>query len=88
MNSIKAVQKLIQRNPDNEEARTLSALLAALESNSHIEIAQLYGLRLENFDLALKVLQEWRLARYYSGKGSKVDLSMQVSESAARSLNA
>lgn len=88
MNSIKAVRKLIQRNPDDQEARVLSALLGALESNSHIEIAQLYGLKLENFDMALKVLQEWRLARYYEGKGSKVDLSMQVSESAARSLNA
>ena len=88
MNSIKAVRKLIQRNPDDQEARVLSALLGALESNSHIEIAQLYGLKLENFDMALKVLQEWRLARYYEGKGSKVDLSTQVSESAARSLNA
>ena len=88
MNSIKAVQKLIQRDPDNAEARVLSGLLVALESNSHIEIVKLYGLKLENFDLALKVLQEWRLARYYSGKGSRLDLATQVSGLPVRSLSA
>ena len=88
MNSIKAAQKLIQRHPDSEEARALSDLLVALESNSHIEIAKLYSLKLENFDLALKVLQEWRLARYYSGKGNRLELSMQVSDSQALSLKA
>ena len=88
MNSIKAVQKLIQRDPDNAEVRVLSGLLAALESNSHIEIVKLYGLKLENFDLALKVLQEWRLARYYSGKGNRLDLATQASGLPVRSLSA
>ena len=88
MNSIKSVQKLIQRDPDNAEARVLSDLLVALESNSHIEIVKLYGLKLENFDLALKVLQEWRLARYYSGKGNRLDLATQVSGLPVRSLSA
>lgn len=88
MNSIKTVQKLIQRNPDSEEERALSDLLVALESNSHIEIAKLYGLKLDNFDLALKVLQEWRLARYYPGKGNRIDLSTQVNDSPALLLKA
>lgn len=70
----------MERRPESEDSRALSHVVLALEANSQIDIAQLYGLKLETFELAIEVLKEWRLARYYAGKAKLFDLSTQVGE--------
>jgi len=80
MNPIKAARKLIERHPDSDEARALSHVVLALEANSQIDIATLYSLKLQTFELAIEVLQEWRLARYYAGKTKLFNLSVQVGD--------
>ncbi len=78
MNAIKSARKFIVANPTSESARTLAQLVLALESETKFEIADLYKLELETFDIAIDILKEWRIDRYYAGKAKLFDLSMQV----------
>jgi hypothetical protein len=78
MNAIKEASKIITADPTSETARTLSALVLALESETDFPLAKLYELDLRGFALALEILGEWRLDRYYARKGKLLDLSIQV----------
>lgn len=78
MQALKDARKLIERQPDSETARTLSTLLLALESEAIYPLADLYQLDFDDFNLALALLAEWRLDRYYTKKAVLLDLSTQV----------
>lgn len=80
MNAIKEARRYIERHPDNDSARVLASLVLALESDRSFELQGLYKLDYKAFDLAIDVLREWRLDRYYAGKAKLFDLSMQVSD--------
>ena len=55
--------------------------LAVVAASSHsFELVTLYDLDYDGFQLALDILREWRLDRYYAGKAKLFDLSVQVSE--------
>ncbi|CAN5544042.1 MAG: hypothetical protein V4636_03250 [Pseudomonadota bacterium] len=79
MNAIKSARKFIVANPASNSARTLAQLVLALESESNFDVAELYKLDLETFDIAIDILKEWRIDRYYAGKAKLFDLSLQVS---------
>jgi 2-methylcitrate dehydratase PrpD len=79
MNAIKSARKFIVANPASESARTLAQLVLALQSESDFPIANLYKLELETFEIAIDILKEWRIDRYYAGKAKLFDLSLQVS---------
>jgi 2-methylcitrate dehydratase PrpD len=79
MNAIKSARKFIVANPASESARTLAQLVLALQSESDFQIANLYKLELETFEIAIDILKEWRIDRYYAGKAKLFDLSLQVS---------
>lgn len=78
MNAIKTARKLIATDPTSDAARTLARLVLALESESTFDIASLYALDLKDFELSMDILKEWRIDRYYAGKGKLLDLSYQV----------
>ncbi len=80
MHAIKQARKLIQQNPDAPAAKTLARLVLALESEADFAISDIYKLDFETFTLALKILDEWRLDRYASGKVRLFDLSLQMAE--------
>lgn len=80
MLAVKKARKLIQTNPDSPNAKVLSALVIALESNQAFPLNQLYTLSFSQFELALEILSEWRLDRYYSSKGRLLDLSVHAAE--------
>lgn len=80
MLAVKKARKLIHMNPASPGAKTLSALVIALESDQPFPLSKLYELSFSEFDLALEILSEWRLDRYYSSKGRLLDLSLQASE--------
>lgn len=80
MLAVKKARKLIETMPESPEARTLSALVIALESDQPFALSRLYELSYAKFELALEVLAEWRLDRYYSSKGRLLDLSLHASE--------
>lgn len=79
MNAIKEARRIITADPSAEESRTLARLVLALESEADFPLASLYALNLETFSLAMEILKEWRLDRYYARKGKLLDVSYQVS---------
>ena len=80
MNAIKEARRFIERQPDHPTARVLSRLVLALETSHSFELVTLYELDYDGFQLALDILREWRLDRYYAGKVKLFDLSLQLSE--------
>jgi len=78
MNEIKKARRLIEANPHTDAAKTLAALVRALESEEKFDLGALYKLNYDNFNLAIEILKEWRLDRYFSGKAKLHDLSVQV----------
>lgn len=80
MNAIKQSRRFIERHPEHPSAQILARLVLALESEHSFELASLYDLDLETFDLAIDILKEWRLDRYYAGKVKLFDISMQLAQ--------
>ena len=80
MNQIKKARRLIEADPASEASKTLARLVRALESEESFNLGDLYKLNYEHFNLAIDVMKEWRLDRYYSGKAKLHDLSVQVAE--------
>jgi hypothetical protein len=80
MLAIKKARKLIETHPESSTARTLSELIIALETEQPTNLKGLYQLGMEHFDLAINVLREWRLDRYYMSKVRLMDASRMVDE--------
>lgn len=80
MRALKQARKLIEKNPDSSAAHALSTLVVALESETPFDLQSLYQLDYDDFELALDLLKEWRLDRYYSSKVRLLDLSVQLGE--------
>ena len=78
MNEIKKTRRLIETNPHTDAAKTLAALVRALASEEKFDLTAMYKLNDDNFNLAINILKEWRIDRYYSGKAKLHDLSVQV----------
>ena len=82
MRAIKEARKYIERHPDHTDAKTLSRLVLALESECTFGLTGLYDLGYERFRLALQILEEWRLDRHYASKARLLDLSLQMAKHA------
>ena len=80
MRAIKEARKLIEREPQTMASQTLSRLVLALEKQSPFSISEIYSLNYEQFNLALEILQEWRIDRYYASKVKLFDVSTQATE--------
>lgn len=80
MRALKKARKLIEKNPTSASAVTLTSLVVALESETPFALTGLYKLDYDDFQLALELLSEWRLDRYYTSKVRLLDLSVQLGE--------
>lgn len=78
MNALKKARQLIQKKPLDPSARTLSTLITALESDTAFDLGSLYQLPYDDFQLALALLADWRLDRYYSSPFHLDSLSVTV----------
>ncbi|QHI99666.1 hypothetical protein GT347_17800 [Xylophilus rhododendri] len=90
MNAIKTVRKLLQADPGSDSSKTLASLVLALESesDSHFQLSSLYELDLKNFELAMAILQEWRIDRYFAKKARLLDASKAVHAKGPADLHA
>jgi hypothetical protein len=79
MRALKKARKLIENKSGKPAADILSRLVLALESEVPFLLSELYSLDYDEFNLAMEVMTEWRLDRYYTSKAVLLDLSMQVS---------
>jgi hypothetical protein len=80
MLALKKARKLIEKQPASAAAKTLSALVVALETDKPFVLGELYRLDYDDFGLAQELMAEWRLDRYYASKGRLLDLSIQVED--------
>ena len=80
MRTIKEARRLIERDPLSAEAHVLSALVTALESESLFSVKDLYALDEKHFNMALEILSDWRLDRFYLGKAKIFDVALQARE--------
>lgn len=80
MLGIKQARKFIEANPEDPSAIILSELVVALEAETPMAITDLYKLGYDEFKLALDILEEWRLDRYYTSKVRLLDLSVQLKQ--------
>lgn len=80
MNAIKVARRFIESNPNDESAKILAQLVLALETEHSFELVRLYELNYKSFQLAIDILKEWRLDRYYASKSKLFDISLQLSE--------
>jgi len=78
MLAIKKARKLIEANPTDAASITLAELVLALESEASFNLAEIYKLDYKRFELALEILAEWRLDRYYAKKLRLIDVSAQA----------
>ncbi len=73
MRAIKQVKKLIENNPNSKAGQTFSKLILSLESEIEFLVKDLYQLDAQEFDLAMEVLKDWRIDRFYLGKAKAFD---------------
>ena len=78
MIAVKQVRRIIQDQVGSPKAKTLSALVLALENEEPFDVSSLYQLDFDTFELALTLLKEWRLDRYYSSKAKLVQTSSEA----------
>ncbi len=75
MNAIKKVRKHLAANPHSESSRVLGKLVIALGEETPFNLAELYELDYETFALALELLKDWRLDRYYASRLALFDVT-------------
>jgi hypothetical protein len=68
----------LKPTPTTPASQIIAALVLALESETSISVAQLYQLDNKRFELALEILDEWRLDRHYASKLRLIDSSSQA----------
>jgi len=83
MQVIKQVRRIIQAEPGTPSSQVLARLVLALESESDFAISEIYDLDYDHFQLALKMLEAWRIDRYFAGKAKLFDISLQAAELSA-----
>jgi len=73
MNAIKQIRKFLERDPSSESSAILARLVASLAEEGEFSLADLYRLNYEAFNLAIELLKDWRLDRYYAAQISLLD---------------
>lgn len=78
MRTIKKVKRIIEADPLSLEGRILAELITSLEGDSKLSVKDLYSLDEKHFNLAVNLLKDWRLDRYYLGKAKIFDTAFQA----------
>jgi len=75
MNAIKAIRKHLEKNPDAPSSKALARLVAALAEERSYPLAELYAMDYDAFEMALELLRDWRLDRYYAARMKLFDFA-------------
>jgi hypothetical protein len=78
MNAIKEVRKYLLKNPATPSSRTLAELTAAIAEERDFPLSELYSLDREAFDLAIELMKDWRLDRYYAARIKLFDVVLEA----------
>jgi hypothetical protein len=78
---MRVIQKIrldIAQEPKHQTAQIFSRLISCLVDEVDFPLNELYRLQAPEFELAMQILQEWRLDRYYMGKTKTFDMTLQA----------
>jgi hypothetical protein len=78
MRAIKKARKIIEQNPNSETAQALASLILALETDADFSLKTIYDLGMNDFELTIQLMKEWRLDRYYEGKAKAISTAIQA----------
>ena len=68
MNAIRDLRKYLLKNPSSDSAKVLAKLALALANERDFALSDLYRLPFEELELAIEVMRDWRLDRYYASR--------------------
>ncbi len=68
MFAIQKLEEYLQTRASPAAARELKRLVEALKREGEYPLASLYEIDFEAFELALNVLHDWRIDRYYADR--------------------
>lgn len=68
MNAIKKVRRFMEARPRSNESKVLALLAASLAGEKSFPLGDLYELDLDAFELAIELMRDWRLDRYYAAR--------------------
>jgi hypothetical protein len=80
MRAIKKARKIIEKDPSTDAAKALTALILALETDADFSLKKMYSLSMDDFDLMIELMRDWRLDRYYEGKAKAISTALQASD--------
>ena len=66
MKAISDVNRYLTQHADTPSARVLARLPETLSREGRLDLADLYALDWESFELAIELLRDWRIDRYYA----------------------
>ena len=80
MRAIKKVKKFIEHSPESTTGLVYSRLILSLEAEEDFRIKELYKLNAHDFELALELMKDWRIDRFYIGKAKAFDMATRASD--------
>jgi hypothetical protein len=84
MRAIKKVKKFIEHSPESTAGLVYSRLILSLEAEEDFRIKELYKLNAHDFELALELMRDWRIDRFYIGKAKAFDMATHASDLAIK----
>lgn len=88
MNAIKQVRKYLLKHPKSPSSAVLRKLTEAVAEESAFPLGDLYAIDAEAFDLALDLLRDWRLDRYYAARIKLFDVVLVDAAASSASKSA
>lgn len=68
MKAIQDIRRYLKDHADTPSAAVLARLPATLSKEEVLPLSELYKLDWETFQLAIELLRDWRIDRYYAGQ--------------------
>jgi hypothetical protein len=80
--AIHDIRRYLSDHSDSPSAQVLSRLPATLSKEESLALSELYALDWESFELAIDLMRDWRIDRYYA---DRTDLFVAASKQPERS---
>jgi hypothetical protein len=80
MFAMKKLEEYLRSGATPTAARELTRLLEALREEKEFPLSSLYEIDYEAFELAVEVMRDWRIDRYYAGSARFIDRRTRSAE--------
>lgn len=74
------IHKKIRLQPESDIAQIFSRLIVSLESDEPLKLQEIYSMPFDDFKLAIEIIRDWRVERYYKSKMKVLDTSVHHQE--------